>query len=257
MIAILTDFGNDNIYTSIMKAVIKSINKKAEIIDITNSIPSQNIKNASFVLNLTYNYFPLNTTFLCVVDPGVGSERKSIVLKTEKYNFVAPDNGLLSHIIENNQIINAININNFKYLGNNISNTFHGRDIFAPISAFVDKKIELTELGNKINTEDLIRFNIKPYISENSIIGEIFEIDRFGNAVSNIHISNLQNKKIINIFFKSLHFSKIFKTYSDVDDGKPLAYIGSSGNLEFGIRNGDFAKHYGVNYFDKVNINIV
>ena len=134
MIALLTDFGIKDSFVATMKAVIYSINSNVKIVDITHAVSPQNIKEAAFHLKICSKYFPKGTTFVCVVDPGVGSNRKPILLKTDEYIFLAPNNGLLSPIIQNSSKYISFDLSeNFKAL--DISNTFHGRDVFAPAAA--------------------------------------------------------------------------------------------------------------------------
>ncbi len=255
MIVILTDFGNTDIYTPVMQGVIKSINPLSEIIILSNSVKSQNVSEAAFLLGNSYRYFPEGTVFLCVVDPGVGSERKAIAIETEKYYFVAPDNGLITGIIKNEKILNSVIISKIAYLTEKISSTFHGRDVFAPAAALIDKTKDILSVGKKSDSFDFQLINSDPLIKDNRIIGEIIHIDSFGNAISNINSNRLKINKIKDVEIRILKFSKIHKTFSEVNPGEPLSYIGSFGYLEFAVRNGNFAKHFKCNYFDKVQIN--
>lgn len=255
MIVILTDFGNTDIYTPVMQGVIKSVSPKSEILELNNNILPQNIEQAAFLLGISYRYFPEKSVFLCVVDPGVGSERKAVALETEKYYFVAPDNGLLTNILKNEKILNCVEISKSVYLSNDISSTFHGRDVFAPAAAIIDKEKNLKKIGNSLNFKSLLELDTKPNIQTDKITGKLLHIDSFGNAISSIHYKILQNKCIRDIQIKDIRLKDIRETFSDVQINETLAYFGSFGYLEFAVRNGNFAEQFKCNFFDKVQIN--
>lgn len=250
----LTDFGSNEIYAPIMEGVIKSINQNCCVVNYFNDVEPQNIKQAAFILNKGYKYFPKDTTFLCVVDPDVGTDRIPIAIRTKNYYFVAPNNGLLTYIIKNEEILEAIELNKDKYLREDISNTFHGRDIFAPVAGYIDSGIEFNKVGDPIEINALKTIEVFPEIENNVINGEIFHIDRFGNVISNIHKSDLEEKNSTFIEINEINFDKIRNTFSEVDINKPIAYFGSTGYLEFAIRNGNFAKEYEIKFSDQVKI---
>jgi S-adenosylmethionine hydrolase len=237
-IALLTDFGLSDSYVGQMKGVIYSINPNVNIIDITHDIQPQNIKQAAFILNTSFKYFPNGTIFVCVVDPKVGSERKAICIQTKEYFFLAPDNGLLTYVIENQKIIKAVELNNDKFHLQNRSYTFHGRDIFAPVAAHLSLGIEIEELGSEISMKEIIKIQpLKMKKKNNKIIGEIIYWDRFGNLISSIHKNDILEKDI-NIKIGKHKIKGISKTFSDVKKGELLAFIGSSSYLEIGVREG-------------------
>ena len=146
----MTDFGNRDYYVGAMKGVILSINPDARIIDITHDIEPQNITSAAFVLSACYRDFPPATIFVCVVDPGVGSERRAIVVESNDHIFVGPDNGLFSFVLNPNARVIAIK--NDRFFRKPVSSTFHGRDIFAPVAAHLSLGIDLHELGPRSPT---------------------------------------------------------------------------------------------------------
>src|SRR6476660_6147886 len=151
LIALLTDFGTRDGYVAAMKAVIKDICPKATIIDISHEVAPQHLEEARFILWLVYNYFPAKTIFVCVVDPGVGTKRKIIAVKTKQYTFLAPDNGLLDLVLAESDVKQSVVVKNQKYFLKNISKTFHGRDIFSPAAAHLANGIKLTFLGRLIS----------------------------------------------------------------------------------------------------------
>ncbi|MDQ7055818.1 MAG: SAM-dependent chlorinase/fluorinase [Persephonella sp.] len=185
VIALLTDFGYRDGFVGAVKGVIKSINSGAEIIDISHGIESFNILEGALVLNATYRYFPEKTVFVCVVDPGVGTERKPIAVETKKYYFVAPDNGILSLALKNEKVRAIYHISNERYLLERDTETFHGRDIFAPAAAYISKGVKLSQLGDMLR--DYKRIKI-PEVREDDgyVVGEIIMFDKFGNGITNI-----------------------------------------------------------------------
>ncbi len=239
-IALMTDFGLSDPYVGQMKAIIASINTETNIINITHDIQSQNIKQGAFVLGTSYKYFPKGTIFVCVVDPGVGSKRKAICVLTKDYHFIAPDNGLLTYTLEKMEILNTVQLDNEEFHLKDKSNTFHGRDIFAPVAAHLSLGIEIEKLGSLIDINDIVTLKpLKLKKKKKKIIGEIIYADKFGNLITSINNSDIQEiEKDLVIQFGKNKIKGISKTFSDVKKGKLLAYIGSSGYLEIGMREG-------------------
>lgn len=252
VIALLTDFGTTSHYVGLMKGVISGICPKANIIDLWHNIEPQNIRQAAFILKTSYSYFPEGTVFCCVVDPGVGSERKVLVLKSDKYFFVFPDNGLLDYVLQDNDE-NTLLIPSNKYNLESISCTFHGRDIFAPVAANIANGEKIS--GNNVNQDDIVHLEkLKEIISKNKITGEIIFADKFGNLITSISKDSIskisESDEICNTNIKirigDVMINKLSLTYSDVNIGDYIAYIGSANYLEIGIRNGNANKEIGV-----------
>lgn len=244
MITLLTDFGTKDGYAGIIKGVIFGINPKVTIIDITHAISAQNIKEAAFILKASYSYFPKGTIHVAIVDPGVGSNRKTILVQTKKYYFVCPDNGLLTYVLNEEKVEKIIELTNKKYFLKEISNTFHGRDIFAPVSAHLSKGVKITEFGKPIHS--IIKFKesnpiIKRTKSGVVIAVKIIHVDHFGNLVTNVtkkSLDGISNKEKITFKIGTGSVNGISKSYSDVSKNKPLAIWGSSGFLEISVREG-------------------
>lgn len=256
-IALLTDFGLNDIYVGAMKAVIAKIAPEVAVIDITHDVPAQNVRNAAFLLENAYRFFPDNTIFINVVDPGVGTDRKIILIKTEKYSFIAPDNGLLSYIAQNHKVKSIFLINNSKYFLKNVSSTFHGRDIFAPIAAHLANGVPDHEMGELIKISDIQLFstNVIHKMLDGSLKIEIIHIDRFGNLIFPVKIDTLLNIFDSPIF--EINERKIIglsDNFSSVEIGDILAYCGSSGYLEIAVRNGSASKELNVDYGAKLSI---
>lgn len=210
LIALLTDFGYKDGFVGTVKGVIKSINPSVDIIDITHEVSSFNILEGALILKASFKYFPTGTIFTVVVDPGVGTERKPIIVKTKNYFFVAPNNGILSPILEEEKPEKIIHIKNSKFTLKADNNTFHGRDIFAPVSAYLSAGIDISEFGEEINEYKKLEVPKARY-KDGKIEGQILFFDKFGNAVTNIEritnfkkgfVKDIPIKKLINAFLE-------------------------------------------------------
>lgn len=251
-IVLLTDFGND-FYVGQMKGVIKSINPSVEIIDLCNNIEPQNILQASIVINCSYKFFPKGSIFVCVVDPEVGSKRDIIIVSIKNYTFIAPDNGILSSIIELPDSRTFKIVNN-KYFLKPLSNTFHGRDIMAPIAAYISKGVKISSVAERIEKTSLNQIKIplpEKIIKDKSIIykGKYLFHDSFGNIVTNFTKNLLDDKDIckyaINIKIANKKWLVKFKHfYSEVKKNEILAYINSFGFVEIAINNSNAYKFF-------------
>jgi len=192
IITLTTDYGVKDAFTASMKGVILKINPQAQIVDITNEISPQDIWEAAFTLRSAYSHFPKGTVHLAVVDPGVGSGRRPIIVVTESFYFVGPDNGLFTLIYQEAERIRVHHITSAHYYLPNPGPTFHGRDIFAPVAGWLAKGIPSGNFGDEIT--DYVKMNIPvPKISQNSIEGHVVHIDRFGNIITNIIYKDIQS----------------------------------------------------------------
>ena len=240
IITLTTDFGLTDIYVGEMKGVIFQINPQAQIVDITHSIPSQNLFSAAFQINNVYQYFPAGSIHIIVVDPGVGSQRRSIVCQTEKATFVCPDNGICTKIFEQEELIRAIEITNLNFCLPQVSRTFHGRDVFAPVAAYISCGISLTDLGPEISNITMLSIP-QPKITEDRIIGEVIWIDHFGNAITNVSMKSFKstffNAKFA-IQIAGMEIDRLSSFYSESDVGSTLALVNSSGNIEIAVNQG-------------------
>lgn len=214
-IALLTDFGTKDYFVGAMKGVILSINENAKIIDITHEIPPQDIRVAGFTLNACYQTFPENMIFVAVVDPGVGSNRRAILVETSKYYFIAPDNGLLSFVFDNEKDYKVFELTNETFFNQPISRTFHGRDIFSPVAAHLSNGIKSNKFGGEI--KDFVYYKTeKPKLTdEKTIEAEIIHIDYFGNLITNLKKEDLPEK-----FWLEMNETKIEKLQTHFAEGK-------------------------------------
>ena len=235
IITLTTDFGLDDHYLGVMKGVILGINSDAVITDITHGIPKYDIFKAAFTVRNIYKYFPKDSIHIVVVDPEVGSERKPIVVESEQGVFIGPDNGVFSFILEENKGTPIIEITNPKYMLSDVSNTFHGRDIFAPAAAHISLGLEVTELGENVKSPISLEIK-KPQVHDNEISGEVIYEDSFGNLITNIPRDLIEGYSKIQI--DEFIIDSVASSYQDVEKGEVLAIIGSSGFLEISVNNG-------------------
>ena len=229
-IALLTDFGVKDYFVGAMKGAILAINSHAQIVDITHEIEPQAIKSASFTLRACYKNFPKKTIFVAVVDPGVGSERRAILVETDEYFFVAPDNGLLSFIFDEANKFRVFELTNQQFFAEKVSATFHGRDIFAPIAAHLSNGISANEFGRGIRDFVFLEENKPRKISENEIEAEIIEIDRFGNLITNLKREDLPEKFVLEI--GGTHIEKLQNYFAENQPGEVFMIFGSADFLE-------------------------
>jgi len=239
LITLLTDFGLKDNYVGVMKGVIKSINPEISLIDITHNIAPQNIIEGRFMLMNSIPYFPDQTIHLVVIDPGVGSQRRGLIIKFKKGYIIAPDNGLIRGIFEEDQLLEIIEIKNPKYwLTSSPSFTFHGRDIFAPVAAYLSKGIPLKNFGNPIDPASLINGNFPDYkVTNQGIIGYIQSIDHFGNLITNIPENLIKNKSWF-LLIKNIKIPRK-NTYNDGKIGEIISLIGSHNFLEIAVNQGN------------------
>jgi S-adenosylmethionine hydrolase len=272
IITLTTDFGSGDAYVAAVKGVILTINPRATIVDICHSIKPQNIFEAAFIISTIHNYFPKGTIHVVVVDPGVGSSRKALILKTHSALFLAPDNGVLSYIVaevsaspiyESNNIslnlrsrklggeVTAINITNPEYWQKPVSTTFHGRDIFAPVAAYLSLGVPVNKFGKKITRIHVFPIP-RPYQDAyGNIIGLILHIDSFGNLITNIKSTDLKTRQV-NISLGAHCIRGISSFYAQ---GKGLmALIGSNGYLEISFAEGSAAAVLNARVGDTVTV---
>lgn len=247
IITLITDFGARDGYVGVMKGVIAGINPEATIIDISHKVSPQDISEAATVLRDSYRYFPKGTVHLVVVDPGVGGNRRPIIVETADYTFIGPDNGVFTPIYESGEVLKAIEISNKDLLLPHVSNTFHGRDIFAPAAAAISKGFHISVFGHEVT--DYIKMKTSlPRVSGNIMLGEVSHVDNFGNLITNIDkdtFSSFVGTNGFHINIKNRTILDLDKTYSDGDRGELLALIGSSNRLEISVNQGNAADTLG------------
>lgn len=272
VIAILTDFGTRDPFVAIMKGVMRRLCPNAEFIDVTHDIEAQNVRQAAFALLSSWRWFPSGTVFLCVVDPGVGSERRALVASAGGCHFVAPDNGLLSWTLAEVPPDRITSAENSVWHLEDVSHTFHGRDVFAPLAAHLARGVGPGDLGPALSR--IVQLpEPRLEVQSDRLRAEVMHIDRFGNLVTSVGDCRwredgtlllsprfgggasveLQADKL-RIGLGGREITGVHKTYSDVAAGEPLACVGSSGFLELGINKGNAATSPGNAVGDTVTV---
>lgn len=252
MITLISDFGLNDPYVAEMKGVILSISPKATVIDITHGIEKFSVHMAAFTLASAAPYFPQDTVHLAVVDPGVGTERRAIVVKTKRACFVGPDNGVLMLAAQSQGIQQIHLISNPNLVLPKTSSTFHGRDIFAPAAAYLDKGAQPNDFGPEIKDPVTPQFAAVEQI-HGGLKGEVLYVDGFGNIIINIKEKNMPNAKMLNVKLPKTSLSINFgKTYGDVEPNAPIVLVGSHGFAEIALNQGNAAKKFHLKAGDKI-----
>ncbi|MGH7885453.1 MAG: SAM hydrolase/SAM-dependent halogenase family protein [Thermodesulfobacteriota bacterium] len=243
IITVTTDFGVKDQYVGVMKGVILSINCDAVIVDITHDIEPHSIVPAALIIKNSYKYFPEKSIHLVVVDPGVGSARRAIAASCNNHFFVGPDNGVFSLVFKESSDLKVFELENKNYFLEDVSSTFHGRDIFSPAAAHLSNGVSISKFGKKI--KDPVTLFVKDYVIDNKLIrGEVIYKDSFGNLITNIP-SRLVNKDS-EIRINDILIEGISQYYSSVSEGSLLAIKGSTGNLEISVNKGSAFKFFNI-----------
>ena len=249
LVVLLTDFGLKDGFSGVLKGVIYSINPSAKIVDLSHNINSFDILEGALVLKAHYKYFPKKTVFVVVIDPGVGTDRLSIVVETEDYFFVAPDNGVLSLALKGEKLKKVVKIENEKYLLRRDNETFHGRDIFAPVGAYISKGIPIENFGTEIKSIKNLNFPT-PIENDDFYIGEIVKFDKFGNGIANIE--NLPPFEYIEIKGKKL--KKVCKSFMEGKNGDLNIIKGSFGFYEIFTPLNSAKEKFGLKLGEKIKV---
>ena len=245
IITLTTDFGAVDWFVGTMKGVILGLQPRAHLVDITHEIAAGDIRAGAFALAASYKFFPKRTVHVAVIDPGVGSGRRAIAVQTVNYFFVGPDNGVLSLALAREKIKAVHQITNEQLFLHPVSNTFHGRDVFAPVAANLSKGLPLGNVGASI--KEFVKLSSpEPQRTANSIKGEIAYIDRFGNAITNVGNATLTSlvERSCEIVVKGKPLCALEPFYQAVPHRKPVAVPGSSGFLELALNGGSAAKKF-------------
>ncbi len=249
IIALLTDFGNDDVYVGAVKGAILSRTRDVEIVDISHGVKSYSVINAQFFLFSAYRHFPAGTIFYIIVDPGVGSRRRALIARDDGFYFVAPDNGILDAVVGTNAEIFAIREERFV----NVSPTFHGRDIFAPVAAKLAMGVFAEELGMPFY--DRIKKPFPQYHTQgNRAEATVVHVDKFGNVIISFPNTALENKSCI-VEASGVRFrAELCKTFADLAHGKDGIMAGSTGLVELAKNCESLADAYGISIGDTLRI---
>jgi hypothetical protein len=257
IITLTTDFGLKDPYVAEMKAVILNISPDAVIVDVTHDIEKFNVRMGAYVLASASPYFPKGTVHVAVVDPGVGTERRPILIQTGRAFYIGPDNGVLVLAAKNEGVKHIYEIKNRRFMMPKISNTFHGRDVFAPAAAHLTKGTQPAEYGPEIREIVTPKF-AKVIRRDDAFVGEILHVDGFGNVITNFREKELKALNVrdaVTVEIKGVNLKlKLCKAYAEVEAHKPLAIIGSHDFLEISINQGNAAKTFKIEAGDKIKL---
>jgi S-adenosylmethionine hydrolase len=243
LVAFLSDFGLEDPYVGVVKAVLLGINPDLRIVDLCHQIPAHDVIGGAFALGSSYQEFPPGTVFLTVVDPGVGSARAGLVAMTDRYAFVAPDNGLLGLVFRDSPETACYRIENPRYFRFPVSRTFHARDIFAPVAAQLSLGLAPGEVG-PIHRNPAGLAYPEPFLDAGRLTGQVVHIDRFGNMVTNLDVLTIRRvfgKERVTVRIKGMDLP-VLEIYAQAAEGQPLALVGSSGFLEISVNRGDASR---------------
>lgn len=270
VLTLTTDFGTRDSYVGVMKGVIAGICPDALIIDITHEIAPQDILAAAGVIQAVLPYFPDGSIHVVVVDPGVGSTRRPIALQTPQARFVGPDNGVFGMVWQEalrrwptaTDEVQGVALTEPRFWLPSVSATFHGRDIFAPVAAYLATGVPLTDLGTPVEHIVVLPAPQPVWVSSSLLEGQVVSLDHFGNARTNIttaHLAHIETMEQIRVTVGAEQVPDplvlpICHTYADVPPGKPLALIGSSGQLEISVRDGNAGATLGLHTGTRVQV---
>jgi S-adenosylmethionine hydrolase len=257
LISLMTDFGLSDGFVGVMKGVIWGIAPQVHITDLTHLVPPQDIRTAALILNRSAPYFPDGTIHVVVVDPGVGTARRPIAVQLGSQYFVGPDNGVFTLVLERAErqgaSIEIVHLDKPQYWLAEVSNVFHGRDIFSPVAAALANSTPLSSLGSPIF--DPVRLSIpQPRLTSTGLQGEIAHIDHFGNIIANIRDEYLNGKDHLTIRLCGEEIHGMVRTFGERSPGEMIALIGSTGDLVVAVVNGDAAQQLGARIGDLIEI---
>jgi hypothetical protein len=259
VITLTTDFGLNDHFVGTMKGVILGIVPEAEIVDISHAVQPFDVLDGALTIAQSYAYFPTSTVHVVVVDPGVGSARRPIIASSEQHHFVAPDNGVLSLIYAREERMHVRHVTSEHYFLQPISNTFHARDVFAPIAAYLAKRVDGEKFGELV--DDYVRFNApKPKPVDNRTLrGVVLKVDRFGNLITNITPQDVPMlfqaaSPQFKILVGKREITEIKMNYSEGEPGEIFGILGSMGYLEISTNRGSAAQAVGVSKGSDVSI---
>ena len=251
IVTLTTDFGTGDPFVGTLKGVILNINPDVDLVDISHSIRAFDIMEAAYVVAQAYRYFPPRTVHLVVVDPGVGTARRPLVVSADRYTFVAPDNGVLSVVYSKEESLLVRHITASHYFLEPVSNTFHGRDIFAPVAGWLSRQVETAKFGDEIT--DYIKFSppVPKRVNDNLVKAIILRVDRFGTLMTNLTPADLpelfqENPPAFKMSVGKGEVTQFKTAYADGGQGELFAILGSSGYIEIASNKGSASQALGV-----------
>ncbi|MES2201865.1 MAG: SAM-dependent chlorinase/fluorinase [candidate division FCPU426 bacterium] len=252
LVTLTTDFGLSDPFAGIMKGVIHTLAPKAVIVDISHQVPPQGLIEAGLILKQSAPYFPPQSLHICVVDPGVGSARDIVLVQTPDATFLAPDNGVLTYVLEGRPILMSRLVTNPLYFLPKVSATFHGRDIFAPVAGHLLMGADPHLLGPAAGKLFLLPSLPQVQWEGDTARGRVISADRFGNLLTNVPEALFSGRRVTSVLVKGRILRGLSPSYSSVEPGEIGALWESTGHLEIFERNGSAAKHLGASNGDEV-----
>jgi len=258
LVTLLTDFGTNDHYVASIKGPILCVNPRCTIVDISHEVKPHDIREGAFILANAFRFFPEGTIHLCVVDPGVGGPRRPILIESNNYFFVGPDNGLLSIASRQNGIKEIIGLTEMRFFRPEVSQTFHGRDIFAPVAGHLSLGVRPRAFGKRIDSFIEIELK-KPDVKGETMTGEVLHIDRFGNLITNIVEKKFYpfiKDRTFQIRAGNKTVNALKRGYWEGKKGEVIALVGSGGFLEIAIREGSAGKRLKLKRGDQIRISV-
>ncbi len=250
VVSLLTDFGLVDPFVGMMKGVMLGLNPDLRIVDLCHSVERQNVRQAAFMLMVSCGYFPRGTIHVAIVDPGVGTERAILACQTERYFFLAPDNGLLGPVLEREGSWQCVAVTNPAMFLERVSQTFHARDILAPVAAHLSLGVPIHELGPQSSPAQYLYFPRPRQVDEHTLLGEVLSIDRFGNLMTNLPGEDVIQRSaqggVVEIEVAGATIGGLSASYAGEHPNILLAIIGSSGFLEIALNLGSARDFLGV-----------
>jgi S-adenosylmethionine hydrolase len=255
-ITLITDFGLQDGHVGAMKGVMRRFAPQAELVDVSHHIPPQDIRHGGFVLMTSYPFWPEDTIHLIVVDPGVGTERRAVAVKTPKGTFVAPDNGVLSYMLAREDVSAVVDLSNPDYWHHPVSPVFHGRDIFGPAAAYLASGVSLDKLGKPVEPGDLVAFSVPVARrhEDGHITAHVQHVDRFGNCTTDLPGDWVRAASDWRIEVKGFALRRIRQTFADVPRGELVALVDSTGFVAIAVRDGNAARRLGLQMDDPISV---
>lgn len=253
-ITLTTDFGSEDWFVGTMKGVIAGIAPKVRVVDLNHGVPPGDIAAGAFSLAAGFRFFPKGTLHIAIVDPGVGSDRHPMVVRTEEFVFLAPDNGILSRALMHSPPLEVRRIENSAWRLPEISKTFHGRDIFAPAAAHIAAGASLSDAGPELKSWVKLPMP-QAQARAHSVKGAVVYVDRYGNAITNIPNKGfLSTERAADVFVGEKRVTRVHEFYQSVAPGKAVCVPGSSGFLEIAVHQGDAARQLRLKVGTEVSI---
>lgn len=254
MITLTTDFGLKDPYVAEMKGTIFMINSQAQIVDVTHEVDKFNVRMGAYMLACAAPYFPDGAVHVAVVDPGVGTQRRAIVIQTKRACFVGPDNGVLMLAAHAKGIEKIYELTDPKFMLLQVSNTFHGRDIFAPAAAHLSLGVSPCMFGAEV--ADPVTPKFAKVESKNGVLtGEVLHVDGFGNVITNLTRKDLKDATSVSVMFHHATLQlPLTKTYGETKPKESVVLFGSNGFLEVALNLGSFAEKYIINSGDRIQV---